>query len=714
MQAADAEVIESPKPGLWSTAVRSLLILSVILLTACGGEEPPVKEQEQAAIEPPAAKIDPPVLIERNNLFGNPTRVQGRISPDGAWLSWLAPLDGVMNIFVAPVENPAEARALTADTGRGIPIHFWSHTSEHVLYTQDKGGDENDHIYSVAIDSGEVVDLTPVADGVKATLDALSKERPDTVLVGLNERDASLFDLYEITISTGERKLIRENPGYIGWLADNELTPRLASRPLPGGDIELLSIVGDEPETLFTIAAEDVLLTNTLGFDKANEHLFVINTRGRDKAALYRINLETRAEILVAEDSRADIETVIMDPVSLEPAAYSTNFLRVEWHGLQEDFGEELARVSEVISGDLSFVSATDDGNTLVVYADLAEKPGVYYLYDRTTREARELFATRPALAGVPLAPMHAVEIGSRDGLSLVSYLTLPIESDSDRDGRPEEPQSMVLFVHGGPWARDEYGYNSVHQWLANRGHAVLSVNYRGSTGFGKAFVNAAEREFAGKMHDDLIDAVDWAVREGIAQKDQIAIMGGSYGGYATLVGVTFTPDTFACGVDIVGPSNLITLIESFPDYWGPSLEFTWYKYVGNPENEPDRADMYNRSPIARVNDIKVPLLIGQGENDPRVTKLESDQIVAAMSQRDLPVTYLNYPDEGHGFARPENSLAFFATSEAFLSSCLGGRYQPIGDDFTGSSVQVLHGAEYVPGLSEAIAPADPAEAGGS
>jgi len=257
----------------------------------------------------------------------------------------------------------------------------------------------------------------------------------------------------------------------------------------------------------------------------------------------------------------------------------------------------------------------------------------------------------------------------------------------------------MVLYVHGGPWARDSYGYNSAHQWLSDRGYAVLSVNYRGSTGFGKPFVNAAKKEFSGRMHDDLIDAVQWAVDAGIASQNRIAIMGGSYGGYATLVGVTFTPDTFACGVDIVGPSNLITLIESFPAYWRPSLEGNWYAFVGDPADESARADMYNRSPISRVGDIKVPLLIGQGQNDPRVTKAESDQIVAAMDDRNLPVTYLNYPDEGHGFARPENRMSFFSVTEAFLSNCLGGRYQPIGADFEGSSIQILHGAEHIPGL---------------
>ena len=259
----------------------------------------------------------------------------------------------------------------------------------------------------------------------------------------------------------------------------------------------------------------------------------------------------------------------------------------------------------------------------------------------------------------------------------------------------------MLLWVHGGPWARDGYGYNTIHQWMANRGYAVLSVNYRGSTGFGKEFTNAAVGEFAGKMHDDLIDAVDWAVGEGIAQKDKVAIGGGSYGGYATLIGVTFTPDKFACGVDIVGPSSLVTLIESFPEYWKPFLAGTWYRYVGDPTDPAAREDLLARSAISRIDDIRVPLLVGQGGNDPRVTKPEADNLVAAMQAKNLPVTYINYPDEGHGFQKPENRQSFFAAMEGFLGTCLGGRVQPIGDSFEGSSAEILAGAEYVEGLGD-------------
>ncbi len=312
------------------------------------------------------------------------------------------------------------------------------------------------------------------------------------------------------------------------------------------------------------------------------------------------------------------------------------------------------------------------------------------------------MFTNRQELEKVKLSKMYPLIIKSRDGLNLVSYLTLPYWADPDNDSRPKKPLPMVLFVHGGPWARDSWGLNSAHQWLANRGYAVLSVNYRGSTGFGKDFINAANREWAGKMHDDLIDAVNWAIKQKIADKNRVAIMGGSYGGYATLVGMTFTPEVFACGVDIVGPSNLRTLLETIPPYWKPMMEM-WATRVGDPRTEEGRKFLDSRSPLTYVDRICRPLLIGQGANDPRVKQSESDQIVQAMQEKNIPVTYVLYSDEGHGFARPENRLSFFAVAEIFLAQHLGGRFQEIGDDFQGSTIAVPHGAEHIPGLSEAL-----------
>jgi dipeptidyl aminopeptidase/acylaminoacyl peptidase len=341
-----------------------------------------------------------------------------------------------------------------------------------------------------------------------------------------------------------------------------------------------------------------------------------------------------------------------------------------------------------------------------VVAYVMDDGPVRYYVYDRDTRRARFLFTNRPALEDATLAKMHPVVIGSRDGLDLVSYYTLPVWKDTDGDGRPSEPLATVLLVHGGPWARDAWGFNSMHQWLANRGYAVLSVNFRGSTGFGKEFLNAGNLEWGEAMHDDLIDAVDWAIAEGIADADRVAIMGGSYGGYATLVGLTFTPEKFAAGVDIVGPSNLITLMESIPPYWA-SFRDQFRKRVGDIDAPEGRRLLRAASPLTHVDEITRPLLIGQGANDPRVKEAESEQIVDAMTERSIPVTYVRYPDEGHGFAKPENRLSFFAATEAFLSQHLGGVYEEIGDDFEGSSIEVPVGAEQIPGVSDALLRAD-------
>jgi dipeptidyl aminopeptidase/acylaminoacyl peptidase len=328
--------------------------------------------------------------------------------------------------------------------------------------------------------------------------------------------------------------------------------------------------------------------------------------------------------------------------------------------------------------------------------------PVRYYLYDRPNKKATFLFTNRKSLEGVPLAKMHPVVIKSRDGLDLVSYLTLPKGADPQATGRPGEPLPLALLVHGGPWGRDGWGYDAEHQLLANRGYAVLAVNFRGSTGLGKNFTNAGNKQWAGTMHDDLIDAVDWAIAEKIADSKRVAIMGGSYGGYATLVGLTFTPEKFACGVDIVGPSNLLTLLNSIPPYWAPMLQM-FKDRVGDPTSEEGQKFLNERSPLNLVEKIQKPLLIGQGANDPRVKQAEADQIVKAMQDRKIPVTYVLFSDEGHGFARPENNRAFFAVAEAFLAGHLGGRYEPIGEDFAGSTIRCPEGKDQVPGLSEAI-----------
>ncbi len=642
-------------------------------------------------------------LIPRHALLGNPTKSQGRISPDGKWVSWLAPRDGVMNVWVAPANDPASARAITDDAKRGIASHSWTPDSRFVLTQQDQGGDENFHVYATDVESGTTRDLTPVADGVRAAVQSVSRERPGVVLVALNDRDPQLMDLYEIDYATGEKRLVAENPGFGGWVVDHQNRPRLGMVSSAGGgaDYFLVDEQGGKGEKFMSVGSEDYFNTQPFAFSKDGTQLYLADSRDRNTSAAAIMDLETGKQVVLAADERADISDILFDPTTYEPLAYAVNYEQEEWTALDDSVRADLEFLRSRFDGQINIAAATDDNRKWVVVDDAAQQPGTYMLYDRDAGTLTEMFTTRPELADAPLQPMHPKVIKARDGLDLVSYLTLPPGSDPEGTGRPNQPVPMLLWVHGGPWARDEYGYNSVHQWMANRGYAVLSVNYRGSTGFGKDHVNRAIGEWAGAMHDDLIDAVDWAVDAGIAIEDKVAIGGGSYGGYATLVGVTFTPDKFACGVDIVGPSNLITLMESFPPYWRPMLEGTFYRHIGDPAEEDARQDLIARSPLTRVDAIKVPLLIGQGGNDPRVTKIEADQIANAMQEKGLPVTYINYPDEGHGFQEPANRLSFFAAMEGFLGQCLGGRVEPIGQDFEGSSAEIIAGSEFVEGLDD-------------
>lgn len=641
-------------------------------------------------------------LIERRVLFGNPVRTQARLSPDGSMMSFLAPSNGVLNIWVAPAGDFAAARVISDDQSRGIHQHFWVPNGQYIAYLKDTGGDENWHVHVVNVETGEDRDLTPVPAGSRATIMGASHRRPDMLVVGTNEREPSLFDAFLLNVVTGELTLIEENPGFVGYDFDEDLVARLATRQTASGGFLLLKRSGDEWEPFFEVPQADSLTTSSLFFTEDGSGIYMLSSVDRDTAALYLIDLETGEQTLMAENELADIGEVVSDPLTNEIYAVNFEYTRSEWELLNDHVADAFAVIDRGLEGDARIVSQSRDNRFWMVAENAAYKPTHYYLLDRDAGSLAFLFSTRPELDEASLEEMYPLVLSSRDGLNLVSYLTLPPGSDVDGDGIPEEPQAMVLFVHGGPWGRDSYGYNTIHQWLANRGYAVLSVNYRGSSGFGKDFIEAATHEFAGAMHDDLIDAVGWAVESGVAVEDQIAIMGGSYGGYATLVGMAFTPDVFACGVDIVGPSNLITLIESFPAYWGPLLEATWYSRVGDTRTEEGRALLAAASPLTRADDIVRPLLIGQGGNDPRVTKLESDQLTEVMLANGQQVTYVNYPDEGHGFARPENRDSFFAVSEVFLSTCLGGRYEAFGD-FAGSSTEILAGIEHIPGLVEAL-----------
>ncbi|MCY1053679.1 S9 family peptidase [Nannocystis sp. SCPEA4] len=686
---------------------RPLLLTVGLALAGCSGPSAEPTPAKPAAAKPTPAAAPPaaaaaPELIPREALFGNPERANVQISPDGKYLSWVAPVDGVLNVHVAPANEPAKARAVTSDKARGIVQYFWTFKPDTLLYLRDTGGDEDFHLHAVDLASGQSRDLSPFPK-TRAQVNGVSHLHPESVLVRMNDRDPQWHDLYRVDLATGERTLLARNDSKIaGHITDSDFKLRLATRSREDGGIDVLQPDGKNGwKELEQIPFDDSLSTGYGGFTTDGKTAYLRESRDRNTIALYAVDLDTRERKLVFEDPRADISGVLADPKTGVVQAVAANYLREEWKAVDPGIETDLKKLQALGPGVISVGARTLDDKTWIVTYSAAEAPATYYRYDRGG-EPQKLFSARPALDGKPLVKQWPQEIPSRDGLTLVSYLSLPLQADPDQDGKANTAVPLVLYVHGGPWGRDTYGYAPSPQWLANRGYAVLQVNYRGSTGFGKDFVNKSNYEWSGKMHDDLLDAVKWAVKQGVTTEDQVAIMGASYGGYATLVGLTFTPDTFKCGVDVVGPSNLNTLFATFPAYWASFMQ-QWYGRVGDSRTDEGKKQLLERSPISRVDRIKKPLLIAQGANDPRVSQAESDQIVTAMQAKKIPVTYVLFPDEGHGFARPENNKAFTAVAEGFLGACLGGRVEPIGKDFTGSSITVPAGADGVSGLTAAL-----------
>jgi dipeptidyl aminopeptidase/acylaminoacyl peptidase len=681
------------------------ILLIFFLFAGCNGESSPAYTQ----------KGEKNALIPREVLFGNPGKARVQLSPDGSRISYLAPVNGVPNVWVGPADNLEAARPVTHDTERGIGLYGWAYTNDHIIYLQDQGGNEQWQVYSINLSSGETMNLTPF-EGITAVVGAMSDKYPDEIVIGINNRNASLHDLYRVDIKTGNMTLIQENTGFLGFYMDNDYNVRFAVKMTPDGGKEIFEPAENGSRTSFMkIGMEDERATNILGFDKTGEVIYMADSRDRNTAALYSLNLKTEERKLMAEDQQSDLNwiwtyeivglyvpQILVHPTEMNVQAAAFNYDRIHWKVIDPAIAQDLEYLRGVADGDFHVISRTLDDNAWIVVCIVDNGPKRYYYYDRKKGQARLLFTANSELEGSPLAKMNPAVIKSRDGLDLVSYYTLPLNSDSDGDGIPDKPLPMVIIIHGGPWLRDDWGYSADHQWLANRGYAVLSVNFRGSTGFGKNFTNAGNMEWGRKMQDDLIDAVNWAVERGIADPNQVAFMGGSYSGYAALVGLTFTPETFACGVDICGMSNLTDWIESFPPYWQSVIDLMAVR-VGDVRTEEGRKLLAERSPINYVDRIHRPLLIAQGANDPRARQNESDRIVQAMQKKDLPVTYVLYPDEGHGFARPENRLSFYAVAEAFLSQHLGGRFEPIGDDFQNSSITVPVGVEEIPGLEDAI-----------
>ena len=615
-----------------------------------------------------------PPLIPRDTLFGNPERISPKLSPDSQYLAYIAPDDNnVLQVWVKTL-GVEDARQLTYDKKRGIRAYFWTYNPEQLIYMQDADGDENFHLYGVNIKTNVVRDLTPFL-GVKAQVIEIEREFPNEILVALNLDNPQVFDVYRINLRNGAVEIDTKNPGnVVSWTANSQFQILAAIGATADGGSELLwrKSVNSDWETLRYWGPDDS--GGPVGFSKDGKTLYIMGTHDANTQRLIALDLATKEESIIAADEQYDVSSVITHPTQLHIQAVSFYKDKEEWQVLDDSIAADWEAIAQIRPGEFNIGTRDlEDKNWLVSFVT-DDGPVYYYLYNRESKAATFLFSNRPELEDLPLVNMQPISYTARDGLTIHGYLSLPKGQTA--------PYATVLLVHGGPWARDTWGYGPSVQWLANRGYAVLQLNFRGSTGYGKAFLNAANREWGAAMHDDLIDGVNWLISQGIADPEKIAIMGGSYGGYSTLVGLTFTPDVFTCGVDIVGPSNLVTLMQSIPPYWAPLMAMFQHR-VGNLETEQEFLE--SRSPLFFVDKIEKPLLIGQGANDPRVKQAESEQIVEAMNKANKPVEYVLYTDEGHGFARPENRLHFYGVAEEFLAKYLGGRFEPV-DNITGHS----------------------------
>ena len=615
-----------------------------------------------------------PELIPREVLFGNPVIAHVRLSPDGRLLAYLAPVNNVLNIWVKTV-GTEESSVVTKAKDRSIRYFYWAQDSKHILYAQDVAGNENWRLYAVDLETNEIKDLTPFED-MQVRLVRTNKDFPNELILSMNKEDPKAHDVYHLDLVSGKLTMIAKNPGdVIDWIIDAHFKVRGAMVANPDGGFDLMVRDNEEAEwkNLVTWNAENSLTSApsfrsapTI-FSKDGKYIYLMDSRDVNAGRIVKMEIATGNIAVVAEDPQYDVtDDVLVHPDDIEIQAVAFEKARREWTVLDTNIKDDFEAIAELDHGDFALLSRDNTDNTWLVAFTNDNGPVSYYTYDRKTKQGIYLFSQKPELNKYTLALMEPISFASRDGLTIHGYLTYPV-------GKKRKNLPMVLDVHGGPWGRNTWKFDSKAQWLANRGYVCLQINFRGSTGYGKDFVNAGDKEWGSKMHDDLVDAVNWAIEKGIADPEKIAIYGETYGGYAALVGATFTPDLFCCAIDVFGPSNLITFIRAIPS-WYSTLLATIHKRIGNPDTEEEF--LKSRSPLFKIDQIKIPILIAQGANDPRVKQTESEQIVEAMKTRGIECEYILFPDEGHGFRKPKNRLKFYAATEKFLANHLGGRYE--------------------------------------
>ena len=610
-------------------------------------------------------------LIPRDVLFGNPERLAPAVSPDGRRIAYIAPVDGILNVWVGTLGGE-DQQPVSNDRERGVRSFAWCPDNRHIVYPQDSGGDENWHLHVVDLEDGGDVDVTPF-DGVQARILAADRRQPHHLLIGLNRRNPELHDAYLLDVRDGSLELRAENPGFAGWLVDTELRVRGGMAFLPDGGVEIR--VGDpatgDYRTLLAVGSEDAISTDVAGFTHSGDAIYLVTSKDANAARLLQMDVATGAFEVLAEDPTYDVSDVLIDPDTHRVQVVSFTRERADHVVLDDGPARRRRGHARAAPRRPALPRPRPRRPDLGRRLHRRRRPGgLLRLRPRRAARPRFLFAHKPDLTEYTLAAMEpfALHRPRRPGGARLPHVPARL--------RPHAHPDRALRARRPVGARRRGASAPDPQWLANRGYLCVQVNYRGSTGYGKDFLNAGDREWGARMHDDLLDAVAWVAEQGYADPDRIAIYGGSYGGYAALVGATFSPDAFRCAIDVVGPSDLRTLIRSIPPYWAP-LVAQFHRRVGNPETESDF--LWSRSPLSRVEQIRIPMLIAQGANDPRVKKEESEQIVAAMTERGIPHRYMVFPDEGHGFRKPENNLAFHAAAEEFLAEHLGGRLEPAG-----------------------------------
>ncbi len=603
-------------------------------------------------------------IIPLDVLLGNPERVQPQLSPDGKRLAYVAPLDGVLNVWVGDIGADNYA-PVTHDTDRGVQGYAWCYDNKHLLYVQDQAGDENWRIYTVDLDSAEIVDRTPF-EGVQAQIIARRKKFPNELLIGLNKDNPQLHDVYHLDLRSGELTKRAENPGFLGWVVDDEFKVRAGIAPQADGGFVLAVRDDEEGEwrPLIVFPADDALVSNPIGFTADGAGMYLVTSVDANAGRLVKMDIATGAVEVLAEDPTYDVVGASVNPDTREPELAFFLKEKLEYVVLDQSIQADMDALRKLQDGDFGLVDRSMDDRTWIVAYDVDNGPVRYYSFDRASKHATFLFDHRSELNDQPLVAMEPFSFKSRDGLEVHGYLSFPIDT-------PRTKLPTVVNVHGGPWARDSWGFNPEAQWLANRGYLSVQINFRGSIGYGKDYVNAGDKEWGGKMQDDVSDVVQWVIDQGYADPERVCIYGGSYGGYAALVGATFTPELYKCAVALCGPSNLETFILGVPPYWQPMIAML-HRRVGNPETEKDF--LWSRSPLSKVDNISIPLFVGHGANDPRVKLAETEQIVEAMKRKGIPYELLVKDDEGHGFVKPENRLDYYRKCEKFLATHLGGR----------------------------------------